>query len=150
MSQELLDHVVAGALYDFGGYLTTRPERMTVSAVDNAAPMADAIKDFMTLRGVDQECKPMTMQWSARCSMLRAPKQSPVAAAFETLKAAMREDPAYAWSWHCNIAMALIEEGAPFDTGNAAAARFMQMCFGVDTTKTPTAAAPDAGELVSG
>ena len=59
--------------------------------------------------------------------------------AFEAIKTAMQMDPGYAWSWHCNIAMASIDEGAPYDSGNAAAARFMQMCFGVDTTKPPTA-----------
>jgi hypothetical protein len=70
--------------------------------------------------------------------------------AFEAIKTAMQMDAGYAWSWHCNIAMASIDEGAPHDSGNAAAARFMQLCFGVDTSNPPTAATPDAGELVSG
>lgn len=62
--------------------------------------------------------------------------------AFAILESAMRDDAAYAWSWHCNIAMASIDEGAPHDSGNAAAARFMQQCFGVDTSKPPTATGP--------
>ena len=137
MSIERLDHIVAGALYDFGGFLTTRDERLIASATDNAAPMADAIKEFLTLRGVDRDCAPF-FQWPARCSMAGDTKvPSRIQAAFEILKNAIQDDPAYAWSWHCNIAMASIDEGAPRDSGNAAAARFMQMCFGVDTTKAP-------------
>lgn len=146
MSLERLDHIVAGALFDFGGYLTTRDERLIASATDNAAPMADAITAFMDLRGVDRDCEPF-FQWPARCSMAGDTKvPNRIRAAFEVLKDAMRDDPGYAWSWHCNIAMAAIDEGAPHDSGNAAAARFMQMCFGVDTSKPPTDATP--GEAV--
>ena len=65
MSLERLDHIAAGVLFDFGGYLTTRDERLTASATDNAAPMADAINAFMDLRGVDRECEPF-LQWPAR------------------------------------------------------------------------------------
>ena len=53
--------------------------------------------------------------------------------AFETLKKAIGDDPSYAWSWHCNIAMAAYDEGVDHATANKAANRFMQLCFGVDT-----------------
>lgn len=52
--------------------------------------------------------------------------------AFETLKKAIGDDPSYAWSWHCNIAMAVQDEGVDHATANKAANRFMQLCFGVD------------------
>ena len=150
MSLEQLDHIVSGVLFDFGGYLTTRDERLIASAKDNAAPMVDAISAFIKLRGVDCDCEPF-FQWPARCSMAGDTKApSRIQAAFEILKSAMRDDPSYAWSWHCNIAMASIDEGAPHDSGNAAAARFMQSCFGVDTSKPPSATAPAASEFVSG
>lgn len=58
--------------------------------------------------------------------------------AFETIKIAMHSDPGYAWAWHCNIACAAMDEGAPHDSANAAAARFMRMCFDVDTSKGPS------------
>lgn len=50
--------------------------------------------------------------------------------AFEAIKTAIHMDAGYAWVWHCNIAVCMQDEGAPYDSANAAAARFMQMCFG--------------------
>lgn len=55
--------------------------------------------------------------------------------AFDTLKQAIQEDSEYAWSWHCNIAMMAKDAGASHKVGNDGAARFMQLCFGVDTQK---------------
>lgn len=54
---------------------------------------------------------------------------------FNVLKAIVQADDAYAWSWHCNLAMSFVDEGANHMQGNRAAARFMRMCFDVDTTK---------------
>jgi hypothetical protein len=68
MNQESLDHVVSGAIFDFMGWLTTRTERLTLSSADDAAPAADAIKEFLTLRGVDLSCEPMIFLWPARCN----------------------------------------------------------------------------------
>jgi len=51
--QEPVAHtVIAGALFDFMGYLTSRKERIVLSASDDAAPAADAIRDFATKRGL--------------------------------------------------------------------------------------------------
>ena len=44
--------VVAGALFDFMGWLTSRRERLMLSSIDDAAPAADAIKDFAEMRGL--------------------------------------------------------------------------------------------------
>jgi hypothetical protein len=44
--------VIAGALFDFMGWLTTRKERLALSRADNASPAADAIKDFAKMRGL--------------------------------------------------------------------------------------------------
>lgn len=81
MNQELLDHVVAGALFDFGGFLTARRERIALSAADDASPMASAITEFLTLRGVDQQCEPMVQHWQTRCSMLHLQAQPSACAA---------------------------------------------------------------------
>ena len=44
--------VIAGALFDFMGYLTSRRERIVLSASDDAAPAVDAIRDFAKKRGL--------------------------------------------------------------------------------------------------
>jgi hypothetical protein len=44
--------LVAGALFDFMGYLTSRTERIVLSASDDAAPAVDAIRDFAKKRGL--------------------------------------------------------------------------------------------------
>ena len=57
--------------------------------------------------------------------------------AMDTLALAMQADPEYAWGWHCNIAMAAYDGGSPHNVANEGAARFMRLCFGVDTSKHP-------------
>ena len=46
---------------------------------------------------------------------------------------AMKKDPEFAWSWHCNIAMVAQDAGAPHKESNIRAADFMMGIFGVDT-----------------
>ena len=51
--QEPVAHsIVAGALFDFMGWLTSRRERLVLSSVDNAGPAADAIKEFAQMRSL--------------------------------------------------------------------------------------------------
>lgn len=51
--QELVSHaVIAGALFDFMGYLTSLKKRIVLSASDDAAPAVDAIRDFAEKRGL--------------------------------------------------------------------------------------------------
>lgn len=54
-----------------------------------------------------------------------------VAAAFQTLKEAMEDDPHYAWGWHCNVAMSAADEGVHHSVANAAADRFMRIMVGM-------------------
>ena len=54
-----------------------------------------------------------------------------------TVTNAIRNDPDYAWSWHCNIAMAAMDEGVNHVAANKLAARFLMILTGVDTTKNP-------------
>lgn len=44
--------VIAGALFDFMAWLTSRPKRIMLSSVDDASPAVDAIRDFAKLRGL--------------------------------------------------------------------------------------------------
>ena len=56
--------------------------------------------------------------------------------AFEVIKKAIKDDPDYAWSWLCNIAVPFIEEGGSHKQANMAAAIFMKNVFDVDVTTT--------------
>ena len=149
MSIESLDHIVSGAIFDFAGFLTTRDQRITLSSTDDAAPAADAVKEFLSLRGVDPNCEPF-FQWPYRCSVVR-PCASPHGEALNIIRSAMRDDPHYAWTWHCNVAVSMMDESSTHDSANAAAARFMRLAFDVDTSKAPeTAGMSDKPVLVSG
>ena len=44
--------VIAGALFDFMGWLTSRKERLVLSSADEAGPAVDAIRDFAKMRGL--------------------------------------------------------------------------------------------------
>jgi hypothetical protein len=46
------DEVIAGVLFDFMGYLTSRKERIVLSSADDAALAVDAIRDFAAKRGL--------------------------------------------------------------------------------------------------
>tara|TARA_Y100000034_G_C6803253_1_gene360457 strand:- start:507 stop:935 length:429 start_codon:yes stop_codon:yes gene_type:complete len=63
--------------------------------------------------------------------------QTPVEKALEVMSEAMKADPGFAWSWHCNVAMAARDAGAPHKEANERAADFMKRAFGVDTSKEP-------------
>jgi len=74
----------------------------------------------------------------------RGKEISQVTDAFDVVKKAMKDDPELAWSWHSNIAMSFYDELGLVERSenrsvvcNRAAARFMAMCFDVDTSKEP-------------
>ena len=48
----LLHAVIAGALFDFMGWLTTRDERLVLSGADEAGPAVEAITAFSKMRGL--------------------------------------------------------------------------------------------------
>lgn len=65
----------------------------------------------------------------------------PIKEAVNTLRAAFRDDPAFARSWHDNLAMSFFDaqihdEGAstPHAVANDGATRFMKLAFGADTS----------------
>jgi len=64
--------------------------------------------------------------------------------AFDVLKKAMHDDPSYAHSWHCNVAMSFFDAMPDPVTNefghkmaNEGATRFMRLCFGVETAQHP-------------
>lgn len=65
------------------------------------------------------------------------PQEPSVADAMLRVRREVRDDPAYAWSWQCNVAMAAYDAGCDHETANRGAARFMRTLFGVDVTQFP-------------
>lgn len=70
-------------------------------------------------------------------AMTDAPKTpnahlSDAASHFQGLQQALKDDAGYAWSWHCSIAMAFVDEGGDQVLANKAAARFMKAAFDVE------------------
>ena len=58
--------------------------------------------------------------------------------AWDTLSKAMRDDPEYAWAWHCNLAMPILDAtGVPHELANQAGAHLMQHLWGCDITTHP-------------
>ena len=79
--RKLVAHtVIAGALFDFMGWLTTRKERITLSAADDAAPAVDAIRDFAIKRGLSLD-DAQVREW---IDALAQPVQEPVAYDYHT------------------------------------------------------------------
>lgn len=58
--------------------------------------------------------------------------------AWATFKRLMREDADYAWAWHCNIAVPIMDSiGASHKDANVAAAHLMSHLFEYDVTTHP-------------
>lgn len=53
------------------------------------------------------------------------------------LSEAIRQDHGYAWSWHCNLAVAILDTHIPHPRANRAAAEIMARVFKIDTTTFP-------------
>jgi len=53
VKQEPVAHsVIAGAIFDFMGWLTSRKERIVLSSADNASPAVEAITEFAKMRNL--------------------------------------------------------------------------------------------------
>ena len=58
--------------------------------------------------------------------------------AMQQLTAALQADPDYAWSWHCNLAMPIMDAtNVSPALANVAGARLMRHLFDIDMTKHP-------------
>lgn len=58
-----------------------------------------------------------------------------VGSPMERLTQQIKDDPEYAWSWHCNFACCAMDEGLSHAAANRAADRMMTTCFGVKATE---------------
>ena len=68
MSQEKLNHIVIGVLYDFMGFLTTRKEQIVLSSTDVAGPEVEAIKEFLYEKNIE-DADPLD-RWEDRCEKM--------------------------------------------------------------------------------
>jgi hypothetical protein len=65
--------VITGAIYDFAGFLTTRDAVIKVGSAANAAPVAELVKEWCQLRGLDYG-DAFVQDWQNRLS---TPAQTP-------------------------------------------------------------------------
>lgn len=55
---------------------------------------------------------------------------------YAELKKQIEEDADYAWAWHCNLAMPVMDEiNCSHEQANRAGARLMAILFGIDITQ---------------
>lgn len=57
--------------------------------------------------------------------------------AFEALKEQIHADPEYAWGWHCNLAMPIVDVGGQQTIADQASALMMRQLFDYDITTHP-------------
>ena len=75
-AQEPVAHpVIAGALFDFMGWLTSRKKRIVLSSADEASPAIEAITEFAKMRNLSLD-DAQVREWKAA---LAQPAQEPVA-----------------------------------------------------------------------
>ena len=60
---EYPDEIIAGALFDFVGYLTTGPD-ILLGARHDSAVMVDVMRRFFNLRHIDTSGLPRIADWS--------------------------------------------------------------------------------------
>jgi hypothetical protein len=74
------------------------------------------------------------IKWELISTAPQPSGQDDLANAFKKLKAEIKADSSYAWSWHSNIAMPIHDAGIDRLSANRAAARVMRHVFDVDAT----------------
>ena len=79
--------IVAGAIFDFAGFMTTRAEVIEVGSTAEAGPVADLVKEWAELRGLDlTDAAVLSWQLHITRASLPAPQQAtpePVAWSYE-------------------------------------------------------------------
>lgn len=64
--EEKFTKIALGIIYDFGGYLTTRDEEVTLSTHHDSGVMVDLIGDFLEKRGIEKDLS-ADFQWERHC-----------------------------------------------------------------------------------
>lgn len=66
------DATIAGVLFDFMGWLTTRKERLCLSSADDASPAVTAITDFAKMRNLSLD-NAMVTDWQSGAAQASKP-----------------------------------------------------------------------------
>ena len=66
------DATIAGVLFDFMGWLTTRKERLCLSSADNASPAVTAITEFAKMRNLSLD-NAMVTDWQSGAAQASKP-----------------------------------------------------------------------------
>jgi hypothetical protein len=114
--------------------LTVTPAQVAhAEAVENLT-----VKESLTVEPCNKSCAPgycycePIIKPEIKGHNVEPEQAEPVADAMKTVIKAMQADPDYAWSWHCNVAMAFADAGGDPYTANQGAARFMRLLANVD------------------
>lgn len=95
---------IAGALYAFAAWMTTRPERLVTSSSDDAAPAAEAVVEFLTQHGL-ADVEPNVKGWKGDLTYLTSEFDASVwAAEFKRINSA--SDESVMLGWFANAIMA--------------------------------------------
>ena len=97
----------------------------------------EAIEQALAILGPEAPlCSGCVEEWTEALRVLREALAAPQPSARQQLAQALKEDADYAWSWHCNLAMPIMDStGVSHRVANEAAARLMQHLFGIDTSQ---------------
>ncbi len=94
---------------------------------------------YKNQHGKNQSCWISTWEsWVRKAQKVEKVEDAP--SPFDLLREQIKDDPEYAWSWHCNIAVRAMDEGVEHALANTIARRVMGEIFGA--TGYEPAAAP--------
>ena len=96
--------------------------------------MLDKITDGLNNEGISDKAGVILDVFKDENDKNKTEKVISIKKAVDTLKEVMHQDPNYAWSWQCNLAMCAYDEGVSHAAANRAAARFISLLFDIDMT----------------
>lgn len=119
--QALIDSISVfdgAACWDFAAMYAVR-DALSAQAAPAAQPVGNEID---SIRAIDSQQ-----------DVKLEPSPPTLVEAMDALRAALHSDHEYAWSWHCNIAMAAVDAGCDRVVANEGAARFLEALAGINT-----------------
>lgn len=99
------------------------------------SPVMDKWLKSLTKEGSDGSDRDYFNTWTGQSSQDNAKLATEVGDALDVLKNAFKNNPDFAWTWHCAIWSGAHDEGLSSDAANRAAARVMKMAFDIDTSE---------------
>jgi hypothetical protein len=137
---EVLEGIVAAALYSFAAFLTTRREELVVGASHPVPPMSAVLSEFMAEHGITAppgfgESLFGGTPGGGMTDLAIGDASAWCDAAMQSLRACMNADARIAGNWVEVIRTYVRGVGAPDDSAREAAVRFVVDVFCVDEEK---------------